>query len=86
MVDSEQALDFDKKENPEDGIENQDSDCPISHTTLWSDAIWLDHSTPVMAQEAVTLKHDAISATPSKMMMEGGASLAASGDHLYVLN
>ena len=44
------------------------------------------HSTPVMAQEAVTLKHGAISATPAKMIMEGGASLAASGDHLYVLN
>ena len=43
------------------------------------------HSTPVMAQEADTLKPGAISATPSKMMMEGGASLAASGDYLYVL-
>ena len=46
MVNSEQALDFDKKENPEDGIENQDSDCSVSHTTLWSSAIWLDSLDP----------------------------------------
>ena len=42
------------------------------------------HSTPVMAQDADTVKP--ITGAPGKtMMMDGGSSLAASGDYVYVL-